>query len=138
MAAKEKNRIAKRLPLIALLLLLLVASLVTHCSRGPERRGTSYPSPDALVLSQQQLGFVRVGSFGNSWPARIVEVRTSRDRLQFQRADGSRHSYNGFDGYTLKLIRLQGDGGEVIMIFRSNPTENPETDKGSKSPVRVI
>jgi len=77
---------------------------------------------DALAdLDRDQLavGFVRVGRFGEAWPARVVEVRSELGGISFTRRNGTTHSYGEFAGYTLKIVRLEGGAGECIAVYRS-------------------
>ena len=66
----------------------------------------------------------------------------SLDQISFTRQDGTRHSYTGFEGFTLKMIRLQGRNEEVIVVFRSAagaPTDqNILPPRSGESPVRVL
>ena len=83
------------------------------------RTGTRYAALVELVEDQRAAGFVRIGHFGGHWPAQVVEVRTDRDGIVFVKQDGVRHSYNGFDGYVLKMVRLQKGSQETIVVLRS-------------------
>jgi hypothetical protein len=133
------HRVRRLLPVAVILVAALSLGL---CSRGPDRIGSNYASLEELEQAQQQDGYAKVGTFGKDWPARIVEVARSRDRLTFARQDGTRHSYNGFEGHTLKMIRLQGRHSEVIIVFRSNPEQmtnkSPIPAGGGEIPVRVL
>jgi len=128
--------------LLPLIILSVAALSLGVCSRGPDRIGTNYASLADLEKAQQQAGYAKIGTFGNDWPARIIEVTRSRDRLTFARQDGTRHSYNGFAGHTLKMIRLQGRRAEVIIVFRSDPvqpaSQPPHPAGRGESPVRVL
>jgi hypothetical protein len=81
--------------------------------------GDRFRSLKELVAHQQSAGFVRVGLFGAVWPAKVAEVQIEQDRISFVRGDGTRHNYNRFDGYTMKMVRLKQDGQETIVVFRS-------------------
>jgi len=72
-----------------------------------------------LDAAQRQAGFVRVGMFGNVWPARIVEIFDDRDGIRFVRGDGTPHSYNDFDGYCMRVVRLRQGGAETLAVYRS-------------------
>jgi len=82
---------------------------------------TEFADGAAVVSAQRDAGFVQLGSFGNArGPLTVVEERTSRDVIEFTRADGTRHRYPGYTGYTLKMVRLEGAGGdELLLVFRS-------------------
>jgi len=125
----NRNRLA-----LVLLIALLVAALFWL-------RNLNTPEIASLVAlndQQKSLGFVPIGHFGDSWPARIIEQREQDDRISFSRNNGQPHTYQGFDGYRLKMIRLIGrNSGEVIVIYRS---ENPDSalipEQGDKPLIR--
>jgi len=80
----------------------------------------TYDSFGALIKAQEEAGFVRLGTFGDSWPATIKDEKTARDEISFTRSDGTPHTYPGYTGYTLKVIRLESaDGEETLIVFRS-------------------
>ncbi|MHC4550388.1 MAG: hypothetical protein ACYTEZ_16590 [Planctomycetota bacterium] len=84
----------------------------------------TYSGLGELVQAQTDEGFVVLGQFGSSWPATVVEEREARDVISFTRANGTPHNYPGYAGFTLKLMRLEGeDGGEVILVLRSKERE---------------
>jgi hypothetical protein len=142
MRTSQPNLSRQTRRLFPLLALFVAALSLGTCSRGPDRIGTNYASLADLEKAQQQAGYAKIGTFGNDWPARIIEVARSRDRLTFTRQDGTRHSYNGFAGHALKMIRLQGRRAEVIIVFRSDPVQpakQPPIPAGrGESPVRVL
>ncbi len=73
-----------------------------------------------LKAAERIAGFLPVGFFGNSWPASVTEILTGNDGISFVRQGGTRHTYNGFDGYRMKVVRLMdGSQREVIVVFRS-------------------
>lgn len=104
-------------------LLLVVAGVWLRLQ--PEEQVTGDDSPIYNSLSQfddvqRSDGFVRIGDFGDDWPARLVAQQEGKDSIHFVRTDGTPHQYRGFDGYRLKVMRLQGErGGEVIVVLRS-------------------
>ncbi|HKI52461.1 MAG TPA: hypothetical protein VJ995_10345 [Geothermobacteraceae bacterium] len=124
------------------LLLLLVASMIGFCSHHTGQLGRRYASLAELEAQQHKSGYVRIGSFGEDWPARVIEIMTSQDQISFTRQNGNRHSYNGFTGYTLKLIRLEGRHGELVVVFRSAPDAPADRDidlpRRGENPVRVL
>lgn len=128
--------------LLPLLLLLLVANHIGFCSHRDKQQGERYASLVDLEHQQRESGFVKIGRFGSDWPARVVEITTSRDQISFTRQNGTRHSYTGFEGFTLKMIRLLGRNGEVIVVFRSvagAPTDQKILPpRSGESPVRVL
>ncbi|PLX94122.1 MAG: hypothetical protein C0621_06025 [Desulfuromonas sp.] len=82
--------------------------------------GATFASHDALLTTQQFAGFVRIGSFGEHWPATVTEVIDGKDTISFVRANGTPHEYRGFDGYRLQVVRLRtAQGEETLMVFRS-------------------
>jgi len=136
------DRIIKRY-LVPLLLLLLLATAYNeffvrrgHWQPPDERGGTAdveqnhlapagrvqlgerFAPLAALDARQLQLGWVRIGRFGDGWPAEVVEVTEDEDGIEFVLADGTPHRYEKFDGYRLQTVRLQGDG-EILIVYRS-------------------
>ncbi|MHC4338752.1 MAG: hypothetical protein ACYSX0_00880 [Planctomycetota bacterium] len=80
----------------------------------------TFSGPGELTRAQEEEGFVLIGQFGSSWPATVVEEREARDKISFTRGDGTPHTYPGYTGFTLKVVRLRGeDGDEVLLVFRS-------------------
>jgi hypothetical protein len=121
--------------LFFLLAALLVGALVLW-SDSPDRSGRTYRSLAALNSAQKADSYLPIGFFGDGWPATVVEVRTSLGALTFARRDGSRHSYQGFEEYRLKVVHLEGPAQkEVIVVFRSEAaagaTENDESRQGA-------
>ena len=85
-----------------------------------EPQQKEFDSFGALMKAQKQAGFVWLGTFGDSWPATVVEERTAEDEISFTRSNGTPHTYPGYTGYTLKVVRLKAkDGEEVLIVFRS-------------------
>jgi len=87
-------------------------------SSAPVAIGETFASLSALDARMEQTGFVRVGRFGSAWPATVVEVKSDDDGIRFVRGDGTPHRYDKFDGYTLLMVRLLGQG-ESIGVYRS-------------------
>ena len=82
--------------------------------------GERFASLEALLAAQQARGYLRIGLFGGSWPAMVTEVLNGNDAISFTKKDGSRHNYQGFDGYRLQMVRLSGSGQEeTLVVFRS-------------------
>jgi hypothetical protein len=81
--------------------------------------GQHFNSLKELEMHQQAAGFVRTGYFGKHWPAKVSEVLTDRHKLIFVRQNGTRHTYNKFDGYQMKMVRLKSGPDETIVVFRS-------------------
>jgi len=72
-----------------------------------------------LDTTQQSRGFVRVGLFGNAWPARVTEILSDSGGINFVRANGTPHSYRKYDGYRMQVVRLVHDDEETLAVFRS-------------------
>lgn len=82
--------------------------------------GARYASLEELAADQQAAGYVRTGYFGQHWPATVVEIDTDDDGIRFVRKNGTPHNYTGFDGYRMKMVRLDASGDrETIVVFRS-------------------
>jgi len=87
-------------------------------NRGSLLLGERFTSLAELDARQKNLGWLRVGRFGDGWPAEVVEVAEDEDGIDFVLADGTPHRYEKFDGYRLQVVRLQGDG-EILIVYRS-------------------
>lgn len=86
-----------------------------------DQLGHRYQSLEELNAAQRAVGYAPVGFFGDNWPARISEVVTAKDQIEFVRGDGVAHSYQGFDGRYLKVIRLfSEDRQETLIVYRSD------------------
>ncbi len=96
---------------------LLLLVMLAMCSK----RQTEFANFKEFQDAQTEAGYVRVASFEPvKWPAKIVEERTADDEISFHRPNGTPHKYAGYDGYTLKFIRLRGaDGEEAVCVYRS-------------------
>ena len=82
--------------------------------------GQHYASLTVLVADQLVAGYLKTGYFGNDWPATVSEITSDNDGIVFTKRDGSRHTYSGFNGYRMKMVRLNGGGDrEIIVVFRS-------------------
>jgi len=84
------------------------------------RVGGEFHSLAELDAAQQQAGFVRVGLFGNHWPAQIVEVQSDTDGIRFVRSDGTPHTYSKFEGYCMQMVRLRQGLQETLVVYRSS------------------
>lgn len=82
---------------------------------------SEYESEAAFLRAQEEAGFVRLGTFGRvEWPATVVEERTANNEISLTAPNGTPHTYPGYDGYTLKAVRLKGaNGAEVAFVLRS-------------------
>jgi hypothetical protein len=81
--------------------------------------GARFASIQELVNDQLAAGYVKIGTFGDNWPATVTEIDKEKDEIKFVRQDGARHHYTKFDGYDLKLIRLMAGNQETIVVFRT-------------------
>jgi hypothetical protein len=81
--------------------------------------GERYTSLKELDQDQTAAGYVRIGNFGEFWPASVAEVATDRDNIVFVRQNGAQQNYKGFAGYNIKMIRLWRGNKETIVIYRS-------------------
>ena len=81
----------------------------------------SYDSMRDLQRAQEDGGWRVIGTFGGTgWPAKVVEERTELDGITFLRLDGTSHTYSGYTGYQLRLVRLAAaDGRETILVLRA-------------------
>ena len=101
---------------------LLITLAMIMCSCGSKNEvGESYKSYDDLKNDQKEKGYVVLGRFGASWPAKVTEVRFEMHEISFQRQDGTKHQYPGYDGYELKMIRLVSSSNqETVIVMRSS------------------
>ena len=97
--------------------LLFLLVMLAGCAKAR----TEFPDFGSFHAAQTDAGYVVLGSFDPvTWPAKIVEERTQEDEISFTRPNGTPHKYSGYDGYTLKLVRLRGaDGEEAVCLYRS-------------------
>ena len=92
--------------------------LLVGCGKAEDKEA-EYDSLAALKADQDRAGFVLLGRFGESWPATVREERPARNEIEFKR-NGAPHKYPGYTGYTLKVVHLESDGGdEIVVVFRS-------------------
>ena len=82
--------------------------------------GDSFDSYDEFMKYQQEDGFIFIGRFKDQWPATIMEVQTAENEITFEMKNSGGHRYSGFDGYELKMVRLETAGGaEAVIVLRS-------------------
>ena len=81
--------------------------------------GERYNTLAELEQDLQAAGFVRVGTFGEFWPASVADIATGRDEIKFVRQNGTPHHYKKFAGYDMKMVRLWSGNKETIVVFRS-------------------
>ena len=100
----------------------MIAAILLIClaMAGCGEIGRSFDSRADYLAYQKEEGYVFLGRFGDAWPAKIVSVVRQLGSIEFQLANGTHHTYPGYDGYELKLVRLRGQGGEeIVMVLRS-------------------
>lgn len=86
---------------------------------SPAEIGQTFQSLSDFLHYQEPLGFVFLGRFQDRWPASIAEGETARHRIIFD-LNGTPHSYPGYEGYTLKVVRLRtSEGNEAVVVLRS-------------------
>ncbi len=81
--------------------------------------GERYNTLAELEQDLLAAGFVRVGHFGEFWPASVADIATGRDKIKFVRQNGTPHHYKEFAGYAMKMVRLWSGNQETIVVFRS-------------------
>lgn len=81
--------------------------------------GERFAALGDLLSDQQSAGYVKVGTFGNHWPATVTEIDQDKNGIKFVRQDGTSHRYSKFDGYEMKMVRLMAGNLETIVVFRS-------------------
>ncbi|MGD8782080.1 MAG: hypothetical protein PVH88_24340 [Ignavibacteria bacterium] len=97
----------------------LIIILFVSCSEA----GRTYQSYKQFINDQQELGFVFLDKFGDSWPAEITKIETAMNKISFI-YNGVRYRYPGYTGYKLKVVRLITDNGEVnVIVLRSEEKE---------------
>lgn len=83
-------------------------------------RTATFANEADFLADQKRGGFVEIGRFDVSWPAAYAGERVGNDEISFTRQDGTAHTYRGFDGYRLKVVRLHAaNGREPIYVLRS-------------------
>ena len=104
--------------------IILILIIVFVCAGGyyfvQKETGKTYKTLAALEAAQEKKGYVPLGNFGSTWPAKITEIKKAENEINFSLKSGARHGYPGYDGYTLKVIRLNNSQGEeTVAVFRS-------------------
>ena len=87
----------------------------------------SYALLNELVADQLAGGYLKVGYFDKYWPATVVQITHENDGIVFVRRDGTRHSYTKFDGYRMRMVRLN-DAKEretIVVFFRWRSADRP-------------
>ena len=99
--------------------LIIIISTIILCSCSKGEIGKTYQNLEELENDQDKIGFVRTGRFGDNWPAKVIEVKTAMNEIEFSR-NGRTHRYRKFDGYELKVVRLAAEENkENIIVFKS-------------------
>ena len=95
-------------------------SNVAAYSHSKTMVGQEFVSLADLKSAEAASGFVPTGYFGNHWPASVTEVLTANDSISFTRQRGTKHTYRGYGGYRMKVVRLlTARQQETIIVFRS-------------------
>ncbi|MBU1100129.1 MAG: hypothetical protein KKA84_06970 [Bacteroidetes bacterium] len=91
--------------------------------------GKEFDSYGDFIDDQNEEGFLFLGRFGENWPAEVVEVVTAMDEITFTLRDGVSHIYDGFEGYELKVVKLESEMGlETVIVLRSKEKIEVEKD----------
>ena len=69
-----------------------------------------------FIKYQDELGYIFLGRFGENWPATMMEEKTAMNEISFTLKSGTNHTYPGYSGYELKVVRLLGDNNEETMV----------------------
>jgi hypothetical protein len=95
---------------------LILALCLAACGQK-----TEFETAGEFEKEMTEQGWAKLGSFGRlKWPARIVDESKARDEISFRAPDGTPHTYPGYTGYELRVIRLHGtDGSKGAMVYRS-------------------
>lgn len=102
--------------------ILLCIFLFVSCTEV----GRSFHSFPEFIEYKESRDFIFLGKFNDSWPAKIVEIRTAKDEIEFKMKSGAKHRYPGYKGYELKMVRLISEGGkEAVIILRSKERKSP-------------
>lgn len=81
---------------------------------------STFASEAEFLAAQEKQGFIKIGRFDASWPAQYLCELLGKDQISFHRQDGTPHSYRGYEGYRLKVVRLRdASGGEPMYVLRS-------------------
>ena len=106
--------------IVLFLIIIVLGVFLLYWFHGSPENGSSYDSLSKLMDEQKAAGYVQVGIFGSSWPARLIETIEGTGQVDFVRKNGTSHSYTKFDGYRMKVMRLESEeGNEVIVVLRS-------------------
>lgn len=104
---------------ISLICLILVCIIGLYFYKTANGIGKTFNNEAELLFFQKQHGYVWLGKFDVEFPGVVSSVRYSKDSISFTKHNGARHSYPGYYGYVLKVVRLTTVSGETIYVFRS-------------------
>ncbi|MCB1182896.1 hypothetical protein KDM41_05645 [bacterium] len=105
-----RNRLA-----VAVLVLGVAAAIGFGIGRPPR-----YATEADFVRAVTTDGWQVIGRFGEAWPARVAETSDGYGTITFAGPDGMRQTYQGYEGYELRVVRLRaGDGTESVRVLRS-------------------
>ncbi len=88
--------------------------------------GEEFADVDAIGMSNTWRGWVVIGKFGADGPFRVIGVKSCdvSEACSFSH-NGAGHTYEGFIGYEIKVVRLEGANGEVAhVVLRSEEKQN--------------
>ena len=94
---------------------------MTFCLAACAQEKKDFASEGEFRAAQRELGYVLLGSFEDpEWPAKITSEKKAENEISFQAPNGTHHRYPGYDGYTLRVVRLMGqDGKHAVRVLRS-------------------
>lgn len=96
-----------------------VGLVLSACGSSPI--GDRYEDVDAITLADSWADWVVVGSFGPMGPFELVDIKTCEvsEPCSFSH-EGQGHTYDGFLGFELTVLRLESPHGDVSnVVLRS-------------------
>ncbi|MHC4958531.1 MAG: hypothetical protein ACYTGN_09150 [Planctomycetota bacterium] len=90
---------------------------VTACGT----KQTEFATEGEFMSVMKAEGWVKLGTFADiKWPAHITAEKHGRDEISFLSPEGVSHTYPGYTGYDMRVVRLVGKEGAVaVRVFRS-------------------
>jgi hypothetical protein len=88
--------------------------------------GEEFRDVDAIAISNSWKHWVVIGKFGGDGPFRVIGVKSCQvsEPCSFSH-NGAGHTYEGFTGYEIKVLRLEGANGEVThVVLRSEEKQD--------------
>nr|WP_319776188.1 hypothetical protein [uncultured Sphaerochaeta sp.] len=79
---------------------------------------------------ENEEGFIFLGRFQDVWPAEITCVEKEMNEITFVLPDGTPHTYSGFEGYELKVVKFNSKKWKkkFIVVLRSKEKTEEEKD----------